>query len=195
MAPWCCLKVVTTLPKNVISFFNMAARGASWRHTTISKPDGNTSARRRPVPTALRPVFKAFYKHRTIADCPEKTKTFKRKTDVKDWATKTETALKTIRDFPERNAGKGTLKDAITKYEKEFLGNKPDSKDKQKKQLSWWEKMIGHVRLANLTHQIICDARSVLLPSMTRTGKPRSTATVKRYMSALSTALTATVSR
>lgn len=129
-----------------------------------------------------------------VKGCQPESKTFDRLTDAKAWANKTEAKIKSHRDFPERKAGKRTVKDAKNRYKKEGFKSKKGSEKKQSSQLDWWDKMIGHVKLAYLTPEIICDARSKLLERVTNRGTPISNATVNRYMSALSALLTATVS-
>lgn len=125
---------------------------------------------------------------------PEVIKTFRRKTDAEKWAQSRQSAMEESRDFPERQRSKRTVREVIEKYLAEGFEKKTGSLDHQSRQLKWWLKRIGHVLLKNLTPEIICDNRGLLKKEKTNRGGTRSNSTVNRYMSALSSALTAAVS-
>lgn len=125
---------------------------------------------------------------------PEVTKTFRRKTDATEWLESTQSAIRDARDFPERLRSRRTVGEVIEKYLSEGFEDKPGSVEHQGRQLKWWLKRIGEVLLKNLTPEIICDNRTVLKKEQTNRGRPRTNSTVNRYMSALSSALTAAVS-
>src|SRR5690606_35081046 len=59
----------------------------------------------------------------------------------------------------------------------------------QKKQLLWWKDKAGYHVLADFTSQTISSLRDELAKGSTNRGEKRTTATVNRYLAALSHAL------
>ena len=62
-------------------------------------------------------------------------------------------------------------------------------------QLAWWNEHHGNVRLVDITHAPISEARERLLREPTLRGTPRPGATVNRYLAAVGAALKAGVRR
>ena len=116
---------------------------------------------------------------------PPQRATFSRLTDAKKWATQTEAAIREGRYFKTREAQKHTLAELITRYKKTFL---PSLKDghKRNSQLEWWKSEIGSYTLADVTPALLGECRDKLAID-------RASATVVRYMAALSHAFTLAV--
>ncbi len=127
---------------------------------------------------------------------PERTATFTRKTDAKDWAARTESDLKRGRHVPTTDEKRRTVADMIDKYIEDTLPNKPRNKDRAKVAalLGWWREQIGNFSLQNATPSLIAEYRDKLQKEKTPRGPRRSNGTVNRYIAALSHAFkTATV--
>lgn len=131
---------------------------------------------------------------------PPVNATFARLTDAKRFVQSTEAAMREGRYF-KNPSKKRTLSDAIHRYFKEILPNKPGSKA-QYNQLDWWNQEIGHLFLADLTPSIIGEYRNKLAETPVFTKKStinnqsirkRSPTTVVRYLAALSHVLTIAV--
>ena len=121
---------------------------------------------------------------------PRQSATFDRKTDAKKWSQHTETAIREGRHFKTTAAKKHTLADLIDRYIRHVLPIKPKSQKKQTMQLNWWKQQVGSYTLADVTPALIAEQRDELLQAQTIRGKPRSNATVVRYIAALSHAFT-----
>ena len=118
---------------------------------------------------------------------PAQYATFARKTDAKDWAKQTESAIKEGRHFKASEARKHTLAELIDRYELEVLADKPEAKRRdQQRHLRWFGDRIGSYRLAEVTPALISEQRSLLARQTTVRHKKRSPATVNRYLISLS---------
>ncbi len=120
---------------------------------------------------------------------PTQTATFKRLTDAKRWAQQTEAAIREGRHFKTSEAKKHTLGDLIDRYTRDVLPTKPKSQKKQESQLEWWKDKLGAYTLADVTPALISECRDELLKGTTYRGTVRSSATVVRYLAALSHAM------
>lgn len=109
---------------------------------------------------------------------PPQRVTFKRLTDAKKWAGQTEAAIQEGRYFKTTEARKHTMAEAITRYKESVLPAKRDSK-KQDGQLDWWSDEIGPYTLADVSPALLAEARDKL-------AQDRASATVVRYLAALS---------
>lgn len=76
-------------------------------------------------------------------------KTFESKTKAKLWAQKTEIEIKDGKYFKTAESKKHTLEEAICRYEREILPNKPRAKQEQ--QLRWWKENLGAYLLSDIT--------------------------------------------
>jgi integrase len=111
------------------------------------------------------------------------SKSFARKTDAKDWATKTEADIKAGRYGLTNEAEKHTISDMINRYFE--LPETTASKDL----LRWWGKEIGVKTLNQVTRATIIECRDKLATEKTGTrtrGDYRAPSTVNRYLANLS---------
>ena len=123
---------------------------------------------------------------------PTQSRTFKRLTDAKRWATKTEEA---IRDGEFHNvvseARRKTVSDIITRYRREVLPNKaPSTQRAESTYIKFWEKAVGEYALSLLKAEKISEALHELAESgdgrTTKTAKkPKSRKTLKHYRDTL----------
>jgi len=120
--------------------------------------------------------------------------TFRRKSDAKKWAGSIEAAIREGRHFRCVEAKRRTLAELIDKYIDIVLPHKSASmQSTQKNQLNWWKKKAGYSLLADFTPQVIGTLREELSKGTTNRGKRRTTATVNRYLAALSHVLSTAV--
>lgn len=125
---------------------------------------------------------------------PTQTATFKRLTDAKKWVQDTESAIREGRHFKTSEAKKHTLADLVDRYIKDVLpGKTAKLGSNQKTQLNWFKAEIGAYTLADITPAVIAQCRDKLLTEMGNRGKVRTSASVVRYMAALSAAYSACV--
>lgn len=117
---------------------------------------------------------------------PAQNATFERKTDAKEWAKRTESAMKEGRHFKTMESKKHTVGEMIDRYKKNVLPTKGSHQPNQKIQLDYWKERIGYYTLADCTPALIVECRDELLDETTRLKKKRSPATVNRYLAAIS---------
>src|SRR5688572_3890801 len=86
---------------------------------------------------------------------PPQSASFTRKTDAKQWAQQTESAIRDGRHFPMREAKRHTLEAAIDRYLKALEIDRPHAHKKQKQLLEWWKGRVGDYALARLTPAVI----------------------------------------
>ena len=98
-----------------------------------------------------------------IKGYPSITKTFKLKTDAKEWANKTESEIRENINFPKRKAQKYTVGDIIDKFiENELPKRKPKAQTEFKMVLNWYKNEIGDYYLSRLTTETLVDCRDKL---------------------------------
>ena len=124
---------------------------------------------------------------------PTQRATFSRLTDAKRWGQNTESAIREGRYFKTAEARKHSLAELIDRYIKDVLPTKPKLERNQKQQLEWFKDEIGEHTLADVMPAMVTECRDKLLTEPTKTGKPRTRATVNRYLAALSHAFTVAV--
>jgi integrase len=124
---------------------------------------------------------------------PVQSATFERKTDAAKWAQSTESAIRENRHFKTTEGKRHTLAELIDRYLRDVLAKKPKSARDQWRQLKWWKAEIGNFILADISPSLIAQYRDKLSSGITHHGKPRSPATVNRYLAALSIVFTTAV--
>jgi len=124
---------------------------------------------------------------------PTQTATFKRLTDAKKWTQDTESAIREGRHFKTVESKKHTFADLVDRYIKDVLPTKPKQAVRQQMQLEWWKEKMGVYLLADVTPALIVQYRDELASGETYRHTQRSSATVVRYMAALSHAFTIAV--
>ncbi len=122
---------------------------------------------------------------------PVETATFDRLTDAKRWASKIETDIREGRHFKTTEAKRHTLAELIDRYLRDTLPKKSEAMQRdQWRHLTWWKNQVGDRLLADVTPSLLAEYRDRLSKGE---GRPRSPATVVRYMAALSHAFTIAV--
>lgn len=124
---------------------------------------------------------------------PIQTASFDRLTDARRWGQQTESAIKEGRHFKTSEAKRHTLAELIDRYMKDVL---PRKKGRgvliQGGQLAWWREQLGARTLSDLTPPLLAEYRDKLAAGYPG-DKPRSPATVVRYLAALSHCLSVAV--
>lgn len=121
----------------------------------------------------------------------EQTKTFSTKTAAKQWAKSVEVAIVEKPHLARSEAHKHTLSEAIDRYLETVVPGKAEgSQIKDRQRLTWWREHYGHLSLDLLQASTLAEAKDVLLTSPakrygTSTTKPKSTATVNRYLAVI----------
>ncbi len=146
---------------------------------------------------------------------PTQTATFDRKTDAKKWAQQTEAAIREGRHFKTTESKKHTVAELIDRYMRDVMPKKSAIMKKQEFQLKWWKDKIGVYLLADVTPALIAEYRDKLMLTPVeclkdkasntkrkskqggavtlepeKIQKPRSSASVNRYLAVLSHAFT-----
>jgi len=128
---------------------------------------------------------------------PTESATFERLTDARDWAQKTEAAMKDKRYFKTAESKKHTIADMVDRYITRIEQRNPNRLKDVKPMLEWWKEELGYCILADLTKAAITE-KIEKLASRKRTlkdGKEKriSAARVNRHIAALSHACTIAV--
>lgn len=114
-----------------------------------------------------------------IRPYPHTTASFKKLTDAKRWAEKTEMEMREGRYGTITESRKKTLTEAIERYRKYVLpGVKKSRRDHI---LNWWQETIGCQSLKEITPALVTEIRDKLLHSEID-GKKRAAATVLKYL-------------
>lgn len=118
-----------------------------------------------------------------IRPYPPTNMSFKKLTDAKRWAEKTEMEMREKRYGITSESRKKTLAEAIHRYCKYVL---PEVKKSRREHiLNWWAQNYGHLLLNDLTPSRITEIRDKLLHAEIDS-KSRSVATVVKYLATLS---------
>ncbi len=118
-----------------------------------------------------------------IRPYPPTNQSFKKLTDAKRWAEKTEMEMREGRYGIISESRKKNLADAIERYRKYVLPKV--KKSRREHILDWWEKIMGHVPLKEISPSLIAEMRDKLIHSEID-GKIRAIATVIKYLATLS---------
>ena len=117
---------------------------------------------------------KSYFVQVRLRGHPSISMTFERRTDAKEWEARTESQIKEGRRFPGRVARRHLLGDAIDRYVTEIIPQKPCSGPRQVQQLLWWKAWLGHQLMAELTPQVLGEARDALARDVIGDGRLRS---------------------
>lgn len=122
---------------------------------------------------------------------PPQNETFARLTDARKWAQLTEAAIKEGRHFKTTEAKKHTFADAIDRYCSDVLPIKFTSKEQRNRRpiLEWWRHELGYCVMADLTSAKFASARDKLSKRTSKTGKPFSADSVKKYFGVIQNVL------
>jgi integrase len=121
------------------------------------------------------------------------SKTFRRLTDARRWAQKTEVAIRDDQYAISPISRRKTLAELIDRYVSEVLPRKPKTASYQKRQLDIWRQELGHLLIADITPARIVAFRQTLLDTPGPRKQARGYATTHRYLAALSHAFTIAV--
>ena len=117
---------------------------------------------------------------------PPQSKTFLRKTDAKQWASQTETEIRTGMTIRKSTASKHTVREMLERYRDNVLIDKANGGKDHKTHIAWWIDELGHYALSEVTTDLVTRSIDKLKKSKTRLGKSPAPATVMRYLMALS---------
>lgn len=117
-----------------------------------------------------------------------RSRTFRRLTDAKAWASKVESDLGHGVYVATTADRRRSLADLIDTYVDEYLPTKANNLDRKGQEtiLAWWRAEFGYVTLDRLKPEIFGEARGKLAKRKGRTGEPLSGATVNRYLAGIS---------
>jgi integrase len=126
---------------------------------------------------------------------PTVTKTFSSKNLAEKWARKTELEIEEGTHFEKQEAAKHTVSKLIDRYVSEEIPNLSIGDQLARvSQLKWWQTEIGSKTLNNVSSSLLVECRTKLKSETSTRDKPRSGATVNRYLAALSAAFGVAVS-
>lgn len=127
----------------------------------------------------------------------ERSATFKRRTDAKDWAGEMESRLQKHKHVPTTADMRRTFADLIDRYLAEELPIKRHNRSQKdsKRHLLWWKAQMGRMRLVKLSPDAIGEQRAQLAKGITHSKRPRSPGTCNRYLVSLSHACKVAVSK
>ena len=136
-------------------------------------------------------VYRALVR---VRGYPQQQKTFKRLTDAKAWAAKTESDIKSGQFQPvSAQSQRKTFADVLDRYEREVLPNLAASTQKG----AWtairhWRKELGEYKLSFITTEMVAKLLADLVDAPGRTRKdgsftPKSRRTIKYYRDSLDT--------
>jgi integrase len=134
---------------------------------------------------------------------PAESETFSTRKKAEAWAKALESAIEDGRHFPHRKARGTPFADLVKRYRESALKELPKvSADKRDQHLEWWMKRFAGRTLAEITPDLIAEARDALAAEKFTRGKPRKNrktgemvppkeytrtgATVNRYLATLS---------
>jgi len=128
---------------------------------------------------------------------PSLSATFDRLTDAKQWVQENEPKMKRGKHIKEIESKKHTLSELIDRYIEFELPQRKSDHQKFEMQLNWWKEKIGAYMLSDITPALLSEFRDKLqkepsiriLKDGTKIKKPRSNATINRYIASLSIVL------
>lgn len=145
------------------------------------------------IETRTTPDGKISYRVKIrIRGFPAQSATFERKTDAKNWAAQTESAMREGRYFKTTQAKKYTIADLIKHYLDYQKTRNPKRAAAVEMYLDWWKRELGAYALADVSKNLIAEKREKLV-STGKNVERRSAGTANRYMGALSHAFSVAV--
>ena len=117
---------------------------------------------------------------------PSISKTFKSLAHAKKWKRITECDVERGEYLGSLKKNSYSLSEAIKKYIKNFIENKPVKTKSLRQHLERWDKELGKINLEKLSPSQIVSVRDKLLKEKISQNKHRSPATVVRYLASLS---------
>ncbi len=118
---------------------------------------------------------------------PMQRKTFKRHTDAKRWADKTEADIVAGLHIKTRDIKKHTMAEAIDRYITEIIvGRKNSNSVNQKKYMDYFKETLGDYYLTDITPPLLITCRDAIVGTENNQGKERSASTANRYLTGLS---------
>ncbi len=145
------------------------------------------------IETRTTPDGKISYRVKIrIRGFPAQSATFERKTDAKNWAAQTESAMREGRYFKTTQAKKYTVADLIKRYLDYQKTRNPKRAAAVEMYLDWWKRELGAYALADVSKNLIAEKREKLV-STGKNVERRSAGTANRYMGALSHAFSVAV--
>jgi len=136
---------------------------------------------------------KSYHAEIRLRGHPTERENFRTRSLAKKWIQDTESAIRDGRHSKTAEAKRHTLAELLNRFISQWLPKNPKSQAKQDSLLTWWKNQLGHLVLADLTPNVIAEARDLLLSESTKRKKMRSSSTVNRYLAALSKALSVAV--
>ena len=124
---------------------------------------------------------------------PRQSATFRNMTLAKDWALRTEAAIKDGRHFKDKESKKHTLKELADRFVEELKDNQFKSLPEYKRILVWWVDKLGDYKLSEVTPALISEYKSKLIREETHMKRNRSGARANRYLAVLSSAMNTAV--
>ena len=116
-----------------------------------------------------------------IKNKPTVSRTFKRRTDAKHWASQTETSIFEGKYFRYTDSKRTALRDVIGRYTEDALEHLKDPYTRIQ-HLAYWEQKLGDVLLADIRPSLILEVRAEIR-------RFRSNSTANRYVATLSALL------
>jgi len=120
-----------------------------------------------------------------IKGYPDISETFTTRTIAKEWAEKTQAAIRNGLRLPGREAKKRTVEELINLYINKVLPHKGNGAIETKRHLEIWKQLMGKYALISVSPRMILDVREKI-QNMETNGKKKSNSTVNRYVAALS---------
>jgi integrase len=122
---------------------------------------------------------------------PIQVESFDRLTDARKWAQLTEAAIKEGRHFKTTEAKKHTFADAIDRYCEDVLPVKFTAKEQRNRRpiLAWWREALGVHVMADLESPLFAQCRDSLAKKTSKTGKPFSADSIKKYFGVIQNVL------
>lgn len=136
-----------------------------------------------------------------VKNKPPQSATFPNHREAKAWKESTESAIREGRHFPHLKSKRTSFDQLVERYRKSFLNDVCESSKATREQhLAWWSKRLAGLSLAEITADVVAEARDALAAETFTRGKAqkkrgveipptqyrRSAATVNRYAATLS---------